>query len=568
MATSRQQMQRTLRSAEEQNAVNARLIRSMLQRDKTAFQKALADGADPNAIGVVLSPGRKPGTNYPLYSAVFTGDIYFVTGLIAAGADVALKGDSEPPITLAISRGHHDMVEAMLQAKPGLIDSTGVNLVANAILSFSSLALIKGSTLTEAKRNALFAYYRGETTSVPGIETMELDYAGNIDVLRVLLKRHTSHRYLLKEFDLEGREGSANAWQLIHKPTDYIPEFLSPGTNPANTLRCLSEPGDPGPIVFEVQFRPLVKTTNPPWVKVCLDFSDLIEELRPIVTELSPNEALVRKYEALHKDMQLVHRQVERSSPYFQEIENLSPMQGRHYDALARHLAIMLQGYQTMSSGLMQRNKNTQMDCASTIMAFVAGHTPSPWGIPFGVVSAGLSIVAEKKERQRYARIANVLPADSRPVAQELAYKLTCLVNAKLTATSPQGSLDSLSSLQVEELAKRAFVVAIYVIHNLKDTDIDQGMSAAKKSEELIARVLVAVGCSDFMNELIAKQQCLTKGALIFSLPVNGTNGHGHSHNGGNGYHSPRNGQTEVDTIPAKGKRKQPPSPEKKCIIM
>ncbi len=582
MATSRQQMQNVLRSSEvrspeEQNAVNARLIKAMLKRDKPAFHQALAEGADPNAIGVVLSPRGKPTTNPALLSAMFTGEIEFVTTLIAKGADVTLPAeDNMSAISLAIQLGRYDMVETVLQANPGVIDSNGNNLIMEALLSFSAPALIKHSMLTEAKRNALLAYYNGTATTVPGIETMELNYGGNLDVLRVLLKHPTARRLLLAETTMEN--GDTTPWELIQNPRNYIQDFLDPGMNPRDTVRCLTEPGDPDPKVvrFAVQFRPQAKRRptdpTPPWVKVCCDFSDLIEEWRPIIKDIAPSRELADRVEVLHQNVQLVHRQVARNHPFFQEIENLSPSQGRLFDALAKHLSIMLGGYQTMSSGLAQRNQNTKMDKASTILSFIAGQAPSPWGAPFGIVSVGLSIAADRREKQRYLRIAEALPAESHPVAQELAYKMTCMVEAKLASLPKPGSLDTLTPSQVDALAKRAFVLAINVIHNLKDTDIDKTASASKKADELMTLVLhtVDVDHADFLNALIIQTQCPPKNVLIFSLAANGngTNGHGHSHNGNaGGYHPPRNGQTEVNSMPAKGKRKHP-SPEKKCILM
>ncbi len=570
MATSKQQMQNVLRNSEirspkEQNALNARLLKAIRQCDKPAFYQTLAEGADPNAIGVILSPKGKPTVNSPLIAAIFAGEMEFVTTLIAKGADVTIPGEANiSAISLAIGLGRHDMVEAVLSANPGVIDSNGNNLIMEALLSFSSMALIQSSLLTEVQRNALLAYYHGTAPTVPGIETLELHYSGQKAVLRSLLEYPAALRWLLTKTTTLVDDTVTTPWDLVQNPRPHINRFLSPGMNPRGTVRCLTQPNDPeaNVLVFEVEFRPQGKRpTNPPppWVRVKYNFSDLREEWRPIIKQIAPSRELADRVEVLHRNVQLVHREVARNHPYFQEIENLNPFQGRLYDALAKHLSIMLRGYQTMSTGLAKRNRNTKMDQASNIISFIAGQAPAPWGVPFGIVSAGLSIAADKREKQRYARITEALPAESHPVAQELAYKITCMIEAKLASLPKASSLNSLTPPQVDALAKRAFVLAIHVIHGLKDTDIDKNASASKKADELITLVLHAVDVDHkgFLNHLIIQTQSPAKDALIFGLAVNG---HGH-HND--------HGQTELVHIMPNGKEDlHRKSPQQKCVLM
>ncbi|MBP6104673.1 MAG: hypothetical protein KA508_06420, partial [Gammaproteobacteria bacterium] len=214
MARSVKQMQESLRTAEEQNAVNARLLKAIRKHDKAAFQQALKEGANPNALSVKTSPGGRPTVNPPLISAIFVGEIDFVTALIAAGADVTLEGEGgESPINLAMSRGYHDMVAAILQKDPGIITSAGFNLVMQAILSFSPMALIKHSALEQSEYDALRAYYLGETTIPPDTSKRDIRYRGNIDVLRVLLKYPTARPEILGKNRLKG--GSATPWDLV-----------------------------------------------------------------------------------------------------------------------------------------------------------------------------------------------------------------------------------------------------------------------------------------------------------------------------------------------------------------
>ncbi len=559
MARSVKQMQESLRTAEEQNAVNARLLKAIRKHDKAAFQQALKEGANPNALSVKTSPGGRPTVNPPLISAIFVGEIDFVTALIAAGADVTLEGEGgESPINLAMSRGYHDMVAAILQKDPGIITSAGFNLVMQAILSFSPMALIKHSALEQSEYDALRAYYLGETTIPPDTSKRDIRYRGNIDVLRVLLKYPTARPEILGKNRLKG--GSATPWDLVQKPRPYIEDFLDEGINVSGTLRCLTQPDDPEPgvLVFEVQFSPLGKIpTNPPppWIRVRYDFSDLVKEFKPFVEQLCPSDTIARQVAAIHQELKVVRREVESNHPHFEAIQSLSPMKGLHYDALNKHLFIMLQAYQMMSSGLMARNQKTWMDNGSTIMRFVAGHAPSPFGIPFGVFALGLAVVANRTEKKRYERIAHLLPKNMHPLAQELAYRITCAVEAKLLSASNPSSLDRLTTTQIEELAKRAFVIAIHTIHNLKDTDLEHGGSAAQKAEQLAQRVLQAIGYSEFLDELVVKYTpCAINGALTFSL------------HHGNGYHLNRD-EAAIDTMP--GNAKLDDSHKKsKCLLM
>jgi len=565
MARSFKQMQESLRTGEEQNAINTRLLGAIRKHDKPAFQQALRDGANPNAIGVIRAPGGKPTANPPLIAAIFVGEIDFVTALIAAGADVTLEGESGSPVFLAISGGYHDMVAAILQKDPGIITSAPHNLVMQAILSFSPMALMKHSGLEQSEYDGLRAYYLGETTTPPDTSKMDIDYSGNIDVLRVLLEYPTARPEILGETIGNHADAPGSPWDLVQNPRPYIEDFLDEGINVSGTLRCLTQPDDPEPgvLVFEVQFNPLGKTpTNAPWIRIRYDFSDLVKEFKPFVDQLCPSDTIARQVAAIHQELKVIRREVESNHPHFEAIQSLSPMKGLHYDALNKHLFIMLQAYQMMSSGLMARNQKTWMDNGSTIMGFVAGHVPSPFGIPFGVFALGLAVVADRKEKKRYQRIANLLPKNMHPIAQELAYRITCAVEAKLLSASSPSSLDRLSATQVEELAKRAFVVAIYTVHNLKDADIEPG-TAAQKAEQLAQRVLQAVGYSKFLDALVLKYTpcAINGGALIFSLP-NSTNGHGYSHNG-NGYH---HGEV-IDTMPGNGTHDDSHK-KSKCVLM
>jgi hypothetical protein len=536
MARSAKQMQESLRTAEAQNAVNARLLSAIFKQDKPAFQQALREGANPNAVGIIrtLRGGRpsKPSVNPPLISAIFVGEIDFVRALIAAGADVTLEGESGSPIFLAISMGYHDMVEAILQKDPGIIVSAGGNLVMTAILSFSPMALLKHSSLKDSDYDALRAYYLGERTTPPDTGEMLLNYAGNIDIIRVLLEYPTARPKILGETELKA--GSVTPWDLVHNPRPYIEDFLDEYINTSGTLRCLTQPDDPEPgvLVFEVQFNPLGKMpTDAPWIKLRYDFGYLMREFKPFVEQLCPSDTIARQVAAIHQELKVVRREVESNHPHFEAIQSLSPMKGLHYDALNKHLFIMLQAYQMMSSGLMVRNQQTLMDNGSVIMDFVAGHVPSPFGIPFRVFALGLSIAADRTEKKRYQRIAALLPKNMHPVAQELAYRITCAIEAKLLSASKPSSLERLSAAQVEALAKRAFVVAIHTIHNLRDADIQHG-NAAQKAEQLGQRVLEAVGSSAFLDELVLQYiPSAINAALIFSLE-NATHGQGHSHHG------------------------------------
>ena len=160
----------------------------------------------------------------------------------------------------------------------------------------------------------------------------------------------------------------------------------------------------------------------------------------------------------------------------------------------------MLDAYKKIASGIFVRNRDTRAEYVAKILNGLAAHTPSPFGMAFSAFATILDTVAEIKEKERYEKIAHLLPLDRsiRNYSRELACVFTEFVALRLGY-----SLSKLTTEDMEDLAKRSFVLAIHSIYNVDDLKIDPNLKANERAQELTEKVTTKITKSDFLQELI-----------------------------------------------------------------
>ncbi len=503
--------------------------------------KWLKMGASTSRTDVVLSKKYGPTGETVLAAAVRDSNRVAVPLLLEYGADPHVKSvEGNSVIIDAIANGSLDITSALLGKYPKLAELTfddergyhHANLLHRSIFSLSTFSVIlRGDWGDLATSNQLVAYYLEKPGAQRPTQALTVRYPGNIPVAEKLLDAY-------KDLVLMKTQEGFSPLDVVFNPRAYRHCFWD--VNGYESIRCTTPENDPNPnvLTFEIDLanrKGLDRFVNredetpdfrPP-VTVIFDFTELQKVLLARAERLPEYQALKiagqayggvqalqHKQAALENGLEVMnarvnslYQEVQNDHPHFEQIWDFkkNPLKALFYELSYKHIAIMMGAYQHMSTGLSQRTKNTKLDIASMIMSFVAGHIPSPFGIPFAFIAAGTGYLGDKQEQQRYKRIIALLPGNFHPMAQELAFQNTLFIEQHLKKVSTK--LEDLSQQKIEALAKRCFVIAIYTIYTIRDKDIDSSVYASQPKEtQLIQKIMQTLENSPFLMELIVEQ--------------------------------------------------------------
>lgn len=229
-------------SQEAQNAIDAKLLMAIVDHDNAAFERALSEGANIEAIGVIWDYEDEPSDSAPLSMAIEVNYLYGVKRLLALGANLyTLNGGEMPPFSEAILHGNEKVVQAMLAEDPKLLDmkfgAEKHTPLHTALLRLTTYSLIEdGDWGSRELENQVAGYYNGLRETLPTPLPAFVSYKGNLDVINILIRQNP--RFLTTPNGL-----GFTPLDIVMNPRKYWDRFSD--SQGRKTIRYLTSDQDP-----------------------------------------------------------------------------------------------------------------------------------------------------------------------------------------------------------------------------------------------------------------------------------------------------------------------------------